>query len=49
VPVARSAIKFQHSFQPRPENAEVYDQLFARYMTLQESLKPLLQPADDFH
>ncbi|WP_077487811.1 xylulokinase [Sinomonas mesophila] len=49
VPVARSGIELDRSFKPRPENAEVYDQLFSRYMTLQESLKPLLQPAEDFH
>jgi len=40
---------FNRSFQPRPENVKVYDQLFARYMTLKESLMPLLQPAEDFH
>jgi sugar (pentulose or hexulose) kinase len=49
VPTARSAVELDRSFEPRPENAEIYDQLFARYMTLQESLKPLLQPAGDFH
>lgn len=49
VPTARSAVEVDRSFQPQPENAAVYDQLFARYMTLQESLKPLFQPASDFH
>lgn len=49
VPIARSAVEVDRSFQPQPENAAVYDQLFARYMTLQESLKPMLQPASDFH
>jgi xylulokinase len=49
VPIARSAVEVDRSFEPKPENAPVYDQLFARYMTLQESLKPLLQPAGDFH
>jgi sugar (pentulose or hexulose) kinase len=45
VPVARSAVEFDRYFQPQPENADAYDQLFDRYMTLQASLKPLLQPA----
>lgn len=49
VPVARSGVELDRSFKPRPENAAAYDQLFSRYMTLQESLKPLLQPAEDFH
>ncbi|MFC9553537.1 FGGY-family carbohydrate kinase [Rhodococcus sp. NPDC056960] len=45
VPLARSAVEFDRSFDPRPENAQVYDQLFARFMTLQDALKPLLGPA----
>jgi sugar (pentulose or hexulose) kinase len=46
VPIARSAVEYDRCFEPRAEHAEVYDQLFSRYMTLQESLKPLLAPAD---
>jgi xylulokinase len=46
-PIAMSAVEVDRTFQPQPENAPVYDQLFDRYMTLQESLKPLLQPAKE--
>ena len=46
VPVARSGVEFDRSYQPRPENGKVYDELFARFMTLQESIKPLLVAAD---
>lgn len=48
-PIARAAVEFDRSFEPRPENAEVYDDLFSRYMTLQEALKPLLTPAGAQH
>ncbi|MET8182503.1 FGGY family carbohydrate kinase [Streptomyces sp. NPDC005336] len=44
--VSQSGVEFDRSFEPRAENAAVYDRLSTRYMTLQESLKPLLQPAD---
>lgn len=43
VPIARSAVEFDRTFHPRPENAAVYDELFSRYLTLQRALKPLLQ------
>jgi xylulokinase len=46
VTVSRSAVDFDRSFHPRPENAKVYDELFARFMTLQKSLKPLLVSAE---
>lgn len=42
VHIARSAIEYDRRFEPQPEHAEVYTQLFSRYLTLQESLKPLL-------
>lgn len=46
VPVARSAVEYDRCFEPRTEHAEVYDQLLDRFITLQESLKPLVEPAD---
>ena len=50
VPVVRGGDRLTtapSSHDPRTRRSMT--QLFARYMTLQESLKPLLQPADDFH
>ncbi|TQC44686.1 hypothetical protein EEB14_35940 [Rhodococcus sp. WS4] len=49
VPLARSVVEFDRSFAPRPENAQVYDQLFSLFMTLQDALEPLLQSAGDTH
>ncbi|MBC3193394.1 hypothetical protein H7X46_20235 [Pseudonocardia sp. C8] len=46
VPVARSAVDYDRTFEPRAENAEAYEQLLTRFTTLQELLKPLLRPAD---
>ena len=43
VRIARSGVEFDRTFQPRPEHAAAYDQLFDRYLALQDSLKPLLQ------
>ncbi|MGK5115188.1 MULTISPECIES: xylulokinase [unclassified Geodermatophilus] len=46
VAVSRAAVEYDRSFHPRAENAKVYDVLFARFMALQESLKPLLVAAE---
>jgi sugar (pentulose or hexulose) kinase len=46
VDVSLSGIEFDRSFTPQAENAKVYDELFARFMALQESLKPLLATVD---
>jgi hypothetical protein len=45
--VARKTIEFDRVFEPRPENADMYDQLFARYTQLQETLKPLFYRSGD--
>jgi sugar (pentulose or hexulose) kinase len=45
--VARKTIEFDRVFEPRPENADTYDQLFARYTQLQETLKPLFYRSGD--
>lgn len=44
--VARSGVDFDRTYLPRTENAEIYDQLFGRYLALQESVKPLLRTSD---
>lgn len=40
-PVARANLEFDRTYEPRPENAEVYDRLFDRFLLLQDVLAPL--------
>jgi sugar (pentulose or hexulose) kinase len=44
--IARNALEVDRTFEPRPEHAKAYDQLFANYLKLQESLKPLFVGTD---
>jgi sugar (pentulose or hexulose) kinase len=40
-PIARSNLEFDKSYEPRVENAEVYDRLFDRFLLLQDAVAPL--------
>lgn len=40
-PIARNNLEFDRTFEPRAENAHVYDRLFDRFLLLQDSLAPL--------
>lgn len=40
-PIARANLEFDKTYEPCPQHAEVYDQLFDRFLLLQDSLAPL--------
>lgn len=46
VHVARSGVEFDRTYTPRAEHAEAYDQLFNRFVALQEAVKPLQRPVE---
>ena len=43
VAVARENLRFDRTFEPRPENFAVYDRLFQDYKRLQDTVKPFYQ------
>jgi sugar (pentulose or hexulose) kinase len=40
-PIAQGNLQFDRTYEPRPENAAVYDRLFDRFLMLEDALGPL--------
>jgi len=45
--VTRTGVEFDRTFRPERTNADVYDQLFDRYLTVQTALAPLYRGAEE--